>query len=173
LSESNEDEEVERVRQVRQKRVREIRDSKRKRKPESDIEDGEVDSEGETYEPIRPKPKKTEKSSDKKTEKSSDKKIEKSSESPKKFTKTAEDIVIRSEDKSPVRETDEMASEKSEALPSVSKPKSETDEEDYTFDLPNRDDVLELEVGPTEVNYVELTLANLMSAHKCKNIFRR
>ena len=65
-----------------------------------------------------------------------------------------------------------MASEKSEALPSVSKPKSETDEEDYTFDLPNRDDVLELEVGPTEVNYVELTLANLVSAHKCKNIFR-
>lgn len=55
MSESDEDEKVEKFREVRQKRVKEIRDRKRKRKPESDIEDGEVDSEGEFFVPTNEK----------------------------------------------------------------------------------------------------------------------
>ena len=149
LSESNEDNEVERVREVRQKRVREIRDSKRKRKPESDIEDGEVDSEGETFEPIQPKPKKVGKVSDKKFEKE----LEPASVKPKSTEQSPIKLVDKSLEKSPVGGIDEAPPEKSEALSSVvSKPETETDEEDFTFDLPNRDDFLELEVGPTEVN---------------------
>ena len=64
------------------------------------------------------------------------------------------ELVDNSAMKSPVGGIDEAPPEKSEALPSVvSKPDTETDEEDFTFDLPNRDDFLELEVGPTEVNF--------------------
>ena len=66
MSESdNEDEKVEDSQKDRLKRVKEIRDSKRKRKPESDIEEGEVDSEGETFEPIRENSNKIGETSDK------------------------------------------------------------------------------------------------------------
>ena len=145
LSESNEDDEVERVREVRQKRVREIRDSKRKRKPESDIEDGEVDSEGETFEPIRPKPKKVEKG-----RKFSDKMS--AAESPQSIDQPPAEAISKLGEKFPTEAADEEPNKKSDTSPAKSKPKSRTDKEDFTFDLPNRDDVLELEVGPTEVN---------------------
>ncbi len=48
----NEQEKVERLRKVREERVAEIRRRRRKKKPAEDIEEGEVDSEGEHFEPI-------------------------------------------------------------------------------------------------------------------------
>merc|ERR1712079_524495 len=50
---SDNDEKVERLRKNRQKRMQEIREKNRKRKPQEDIEEGEVDSEGEHFVPVK------------------------------------------------------------------------------------------------------------------------
>ena len=95
MSESEEDDKkFDNIREDRLKRVKEIRERKRAQKPGSDIEDGEVDSEGEFFVPTKEKKKATienKQKVDSEPKKKTDKKSEKSKikKSPKKVVEVS------------------------------------------------------------------------------------
>jgi hypothetical protein len=127
---------VEKSRQVRQQRVRAIRDSKRKRKRESDIEDGEVDSEGESFVPIEEKKGSAEASGDTSKAAKSEAKADKAEGA--KVEK-----VEPKRDEMGARPEVESAAAGSEPPATDAPPPAAPEAEDYTFSMPNREEELE------------------------------
>ena len=164
---------IEKSREVRLKKVKEIRDRNRSKKS-SDIEDGEVDSEGEFYEPKtkkeeknKPSKEKVEKTSTKsevkKTDKSEETKAvgskvegEKTKEEvDKKTEKMFEPQIISTE---PIKRADIEPPKLLEFLPPIQtvapaapaapEPIEAKEPTDYTFSIPSREAALELEAAP-------------------------
>lgn len=153
---------IEKSREVRLKKVKEIRDRKRSKK--SDVEDGEVDSEGEFYEPKTTKEDKNKTTKEKVDKPSSKAEASKNTDKPDETKKVEKEIEKQTAEKivepqvhatEPIKRADIEPPKLLEFLPPIQtvapvalEPVKAKEPTDYTFSIPSREAALELEAAP-------------------------